>query len=68
MWSLGCIMGELLSGDLLFPFYRVYGERAQLLKIFCLLGVPSEATWPGWHRLPGAGAGGSSQELKTPKP
>lgn len=44
MWSLGCIMAELLTKQVLFS---EQGEIAQLHKIFGLLGTPSEENWPG---------------------
>ena len=44
MWSLGCIMAELLTKQVLFS---EQGEIAQLHKIFALLGTPSEENWPG---------------------
>ncbi|TPX35862.1 hypothetical protein SmJEL517_g01738 [Synchytrium microbalum] len=44
MWSAGCIMAEMYSGKPLFPGKT---NEDQLLKIFKLLGTPSEATWPG---------------------
>lgn len=44
MWSVGCIMAELYIRKPLFP-----GESKddQLMKIFKLLGTPSEQNWPG---------------------
>ncbi|KAJ3390927.1 cyclin-dependent serine/threonine protein kinase [Entophlyctis sp. JEL0112] len=49
IWSVGCIMGELASGRALFPGQSV---RDQLLKIFKVLGTPSESTWPKMVELP----------------
>lgn len=51
MWSLGCIMGELLKKQVLF---HGAGETEQLGKIFAILGAPNETVWPGWSQLPGA--------------
>ncbi|KAL6779722.1 CDKH1 [Auxenochlorella protothecoides x Auxenochlorella symbiontica] len=49
VWSVGCIMAELLTREPLFPGK---GEIDQLGKIFGLLGTPTEETWPGLDRLP----------------
>ncbi|RZC56947.1 hypothetical protein C5167_015810 [Papaver somniferum] len=51
MWSLGCIMAELLSKE---PLFNGKTEVDQLDKIFKTLGTPSEAIWPGFSELPGA--------------
>ncbi len=48
MWSLGCIMAELLTKQVLFS---EQGEIPQLHKIFGLLGTPSEDNWPGVKKL-----------------
>ncbi|KAG0008912.1 cyclin-dependent serine/threonine protein kinase, partial [Entomortierella chlamydospora] len=49
IWSAGCIFAEMASGRPLFPGSSV---KDQLLKIFKILGTPSEETWPGVSRLP----------------
>ena len=49
MWSVGCIMAELLLGRVLM---RATGELEQINCIFRTLGTPTEATWPGWQQLP----------------
>ncbi|ORX94227.1 cyclin-dependent protein kinase [Basidiobolus meristosporus CBS 931.73] len=49
MWSAGCIMAEMYTGRPLFPGTT---NDDQLLKIFRLLGTPSEHTWPGVNQLP----------------
>lgn len=58
MWSVGCIMAELVRKQPLFPGDS---EWQQLLHIFKLLGTPNEGVWPGVSRLrdwcAGAGAG-----------
>ncbi|OEL31226.1 putative cyclin-dependent kinase F-2 [Dichanthelium oligosanthes] len=41
-WSLGCVMAELLTGELLF---RGEDETDQLYDIFDVLGVPDERVW-----------------------
>jgi serine/threonine protein kinase len=49
MWSVGCIFGELILRKPLFPGQ---GESDQLIKIFKILGVPTEDRWPGVSSLP----------------
>ncbi|KTW25921.1 hypothetical protein T552_03195 [Pneumocystis carinii B80] len=49
MWSIGCIFAELLTRE---PLIRGIGEIDQLSKIFDLIGVPTEETWPGFMNLP----------------
>nr|WNT93103.1 CDKG1-1 protein [Phyllostachys edulis] len=51
MWSLGCIMAELLSKE---PLFNGKTEIDQLNKIFKILGTPNEQIWPGYSKLPGA--------------
>ncbi|KFK28049.1 hypothetical protein AALP_AA8G465000 [Arabis alpina] len=58
MWSVGCIMAELLSQKPLFPGKN---ELDQMQKIFAVLGTPSEAVWPGFSSLPNAKAKFPSQ-------
>ncbi|KAK3014206.1 hypothetical protein RJ639_008951 [Escallonia herrerae] len=50
MWSLGCIMAELLSKQ---PLFNGKTEFDQLDKIFKTLGTPNETIWPGFSKLPG---------------
>jgi cell division cycle 2-like protein len=50
VWSVGCILGELLLMEPLFPGKS---EVDELNKIFKLLGTPSERIWPGYKELPG---------------
>lgn len=50
MWSLGCIMAELLSKE---PLFNGTSEIDQLDKIFRILGTPNETIWPGFSKLPG---------------
>ncbi|KAG5093311.1 hypothetical protein JHK84_048899 [Glycine max] len=49
MWSLGCIMAELLSKE---PLFNGRTEFEQLDKIFRILGTPNETIWPGFSELP----------------
>lgn len=53
MWSVGCIMGELLVKK---PIIQGQGDLAILKKMFHLVGSPSEAVWPGYSKLPKAHA------------
>uniref|UniRef100_A0ACD5Z4J5 Uncharacterized protein n=1 Tax=Avena sativa TaxID=4498 RepID=A0ACD5Z4J5_AVESA len=53
MWSMGCIMAELLTKKPLFDGKR---DIDQLSKIFKMLGTPNEDIWPGYTKLPGAKA------------
>ncbi|OEL31225.1 hypothetical protein BAE44_0007754 [Dichanthelium oligosanthes] len=41
-WSLGCVMAELLTGELLFSGEEV---EDQVYEIFDVLGVPDEQAW-----------------------
>ncbi|KAL3511414.1 hypothetical protein ACH5RR_030815 [Cinchona calisaya] len=50
MWSLGCIMAELLAKQ---PLFNGKTEFDQLDKIFKILGTPNETIWPGFPKLPG---------------
>ncbi|KAF6148953.1 hypothetical protein GIB67_026698 [Kingdonia uniflora] len=51
MWSLGCIMAELLTKE---PLFNGKTDVDQLDKICRTLGTPTEETWPGFTKLPGA--------------
>ncbi|KAG0484860.1 hypothetical protein HPP92_008747 [Vanilla planifolia] len=50
MWSLGCIMAELLAKE---PLFNGKTEFDQLDKIFRTLGTPNAKIWPGFSKLPG---------------
>lgn len=43
IWSAGCIMAEMYTGRPLFPGTT---NEDQLLKIFRVMGTPTETTWP----------------------
>jgi len=48
-WSIGCIMGEMITGRPLFPGDC---EIGQLFKIFQTIGTPNEENWPNVVKLP----------------
>ncbi|ROV96148.1 hypothetical protein VSDG_05046 [Cytospora chrysosperma] len=48
MWSVGCIVAEMLAGDALFPGAT---NEDQLRRIFAVLGTPTELSWPGISRF-----------------
>lgn len=48
VWSVGCILGELLLRAPLFPGDS---DLDQLTKIFVVLGTPTEENWPGLSSL-----------------
>ncbi|KAI7748838.1 hypothetical protein M8C21_024925 [Ambrosia artemisiifolia] len=50
MWSVGCIMAELLSKK---PLFDGSKELEQIDKIFRTLGTPNDSIWPGYSKLPG---------------
>ena len=52
MWSLGCVMAELLTGE---PLFDADGDADTLLAIFRVLGVPLFTLWPAYDSLPLAG-------------
>lgn len=49
IWSAGCIMAEMYTGRPLFPGTT---NDDQLVRIFRIMGTPSERTWPGISQLP----------------
>ncbi|GLJ14737.1 hypothetical protein SUGI_0238840 [Cryptomeria japonica] len=51
MWSVGCIMAELLAKE---PLFSGKSEIDQLDKIFRTLGTPTQKIWPDFVNLPGA--------------
>ncbi|XP_049376659.1 cyclin-dependent kinase G-2-like, partial [Solanum stenotomum] len=50
MWSIGCIMAELLTNK---PIFDGKSEIDQINKIFGILGTPDEKIWPGFTKLCG---------------
>eukprot|EP01065_Artemidia_motanka_P043268 TRINITY_DN5973_c0_g1_i1.p1 TRINITY_DN5973_c0_g1~~TRINITY_DN5973_c0_g1_i1.p1 ORF type:complete len:309 (+),score=54.08 TRINITY_DN5973_c0_g1_i1:66-992(+) len=53
IWSAGCIFAEMATGDPLFPGKD---ESEQLLRIFKLLGTPTDEIWPSMRGYPFAGS------------
>lgn len=49
MWSAGCIIGEILARQPMFP---ESDEQKTLQRIFSVCGTPSETTWSGAAQLP----------------
>ncbi|EMR10059.1 hypothetical protein PNEG_01811 [Pneumocystis murina B123] len=49
LWSVGCILGELITSAPLFPGKN---ETEQVQLIVNLLGAPNEAIWPEFGKLP----------------
>ena len=49
IWSVGCIVGEMIKKDVLF---RSHGEIGQLYEIFKVLGTPDTDEWPGLSEYP----------------
>ncbi|NXH78886.1 CDK15 kinase, partial [Hydrobates tethys] len=50
IWSAGCIFVEMIQGEPIFA--GTSGTCEQLVKIWAVLGVPTEDTWPGLSKLP----------------
>lgn len=48
IWSAGCILAEMVSGRPLFPGTT---NEDELLRIFRLMGTPTEQTWNGISRF-----------------
>merc|ERR1719247_2364692 len=48
IWSLGCIMAEMATGQALFPGDS---EIDTIFRIFRLLGTPTDEVWPGVTNL-----------------
>eukprot|EP01089_Gocevia_fonbrunei_P003738 TRINITY_DN13695_c0_g1_i1.p1 TRINITY_DN13695_c0_g1~~TRINITY_DN13695_c0_g1_i1.p1 ORF type:complete len:109 (-),score=25.08 TRINITY_DN13695_c0_g1_i1:45-371(-) len=49
MWSLGCVFGELALKR---PLFQGSNSRAQLDKIFQVLGTPPDDIWQSFLALP----------------
>uniref|UniRef100_A0A8C2TZD0 Cyclin dependent kinase 15 n=1 Tax=Coturnix japonica TaxID=93934 RepID=A0A8C2TZD0_COTJA len=50
IWSAGCVFVEMIQGQPVFAGTSTVPE--QLEKIWTVLGVPTEDTWPGLSKLP----------------
>ena len=48
MWSVGCIMAELILRE---PLMCGKTEIDQLERIFKIMGTPSDENWPGWRDI-----------------
>ncbi|TNV77900.1 hypothetical protein FGO68_gene2608 [Halteria grandinella] len=48
LWSVGCVMGELILRE---PLLMGKGEMDQIDKIVRVMGNPTEQVWPGWSKL-----------------
>nr|CAB3470287.1 unnamed protein product [Digitaria exilis] len=44
MWSLGCVMAELIDNGR--PLFQGFYDQGQLCCIFDVLGAPDDSTWP----------------------
>ncbi|KAK1827231.1 kinase-like domain-containing protein [Podospora conica] len=49
IWSAGCIMAEMYTGRPLFPGTT---NEDQIVRIFRIMGTPTERTWPGLTQYP----------------
>ncbi|XP_067008847.1 cyclin-dependent kinase 11B isoform X2 [Anabrus simplex] len=49
IWAVGCVFGELITLQPLFPGKT---EAEQVTRIFKDLGTPTESSWPGFSSLP----------------
>eukprot|EP01113_Clastostelium_recurvatum_P018313 TRINITY_DN215_c0_g1_i1.p1 TRINITY_DN215_c0_g1~~TRINITY_DN215_c0_g1_i1.p1 ORF type:complete len:297 (+),score=80.47 TRINITY_DN215_c0_g1_i1:101-991(+) len=49
IWSAGCIFAEMVTGRPLFPGS---GTSDQLIRIFKIMGTPTEETWPSLSEMP----------------
>ncbi|XP_036028890.1 cyclin-dependent kinase 15 [Onychomys torridus] len=63
IWGAGCIFIEMFQGQPLFP--GVSNILEQLEKIWEILGVPTEDTWPGVSKLPNYNPGNIELRVET---
>ena len=52
MWSLGCVLGELVLGV---PVFSGSNDFHQISKISDLLGTPNDTNWPNMSEMPDFG-------------
>jgi len=48
VWSMGCIMAELLTRK---PLFTGKTEIEQIDRVFSVLGTPTDETWPGFSEM-----------------
>lgn len=63
MWSIGCILAELIIKQ---PLFAGDSEIDQVFKVFKLLGTPNNDVWPGVTRLPDFQASFPQWDIKPP--
>mmetsp|Transcript_113804 Transcript_113804/g.284667 ORF Transcript_113804/g.284667 Transcript_113804/m.284667 type:complete len:323 (-) Transcript_113804:219-1187(-) len=49
LWSVGCILGEMATGQ---PLFGGDSEIDTIFKVFAKLGTPTPEQWPGLSELP----------------
>ncbi|SMN22815.1 similar to Saccharomyces cerevisiae YPL031C PHO85 Cyclin-dependent kinase, with ten cyclin partners [Maudiozyma saulgeensis] len=64
IWSCGCILAEMITGKPLFPGTN---DEEQLKLIFEMMGMPTEATWPGVSQLPKYATSSASFQQQHPQ-
>jgi len=65
VWSVGCIVAEMLSRE---PLFRAESEVGMLHQIFQALGTPADDEGQAEGGGGGAGAGGAGPESRQPAP
>ena len=50
IWGAACVIGEMLTNSPIFPGDSLID---QIMKIFKVIGTPTEENWPGYMDLPG---------------
>lgn len=50
MWGVGCVFAEMFEHK---PILEGRTDVDQCVRIFQLIGSPTDETMPGWHKLPG---------------
>ncbi|OHT14004.1 Serine/threonine-protein kinase ppk23 [Tritrichomonas foetus] len=53
VWSLACVLYEMVTGKVLFR-PSTASDLSQLLSIFEICGMPNQENWPGFDKLPNA--------------